>query len=353
MALPASGAISLNQVNVELGNSGTAQIGMNDADVRGLFGIASGEIEMADGYGQSNVAWYGERGVWAGGYASNVYQNVMGYVTIATTGNASDFGDLLFGTESQGTASDGSRGVIAGGYKPTVHTSNEIQYFTFATTGNCVDFGDLLSKDMEITGLSNGTRGGFAGGRDRAGYRGFTQVISYVTIATTGNAASFGNLISQTSTHHYASMGGVCNGTRGVFAGGSVYNFTNIIQYITVDTTSNASDFGDLTTIKGSMGSASGGDRGVFAAGYYQDTAGYNLTAIDYISIPTTGNASDFGDMITASKGSGCSDNSRGVFNVGHYTGTLEYITISNTGNASDFGDLTISPSGSSALAGT
>jgi hypothetical protein len=30
MALPASGAISLNQVNVELGLSGTASISLND-----------------------------------------------------------------------------------------------------------------------------------------------------------------------------------------------------------------------------------------------------------------------------------------------------------------------------------
>jgi len=55
MALPASGQITLNQVNVELGLSGTAQIGMNDAAVRGLFGIASGEIEMSDGYGKSSA----------------------------------------------------------------------------------------------------------------------------------------------------------------------------------------------------------------------------------------------------------------------------------------------------------
>ena len=54
MALPSSGQITLNQVNVELGLSGTAQIGMNDAAVRALFGIASGEIEMSDGYGKSS-----------------------------------------------------------------------------------------------------------------------------------------------------------------------------------------------------------------------------------------------------------------------------------------------------------
>ena len=55
MALPASGQITLNQVNVELDNSGTAQIGLGDTAVRELFDISSGEIEMADGYGKSSA----------------------------------------------------------------------------------------------------------------------------------------------------------------------------------------------------------------------------------------------------------------------------------------------------------
>ena len=54
MALPASGAISLNNVNVELGLSGTTLISMNQATVRTLFGKASGAIRMNDGYGKSN-----------------------------------------------------------------------------------------------------------------------------------------------------------------------------------------------------------------------------------------------------------------------------------------------------------
>jgi hypothetical protein len=54
MALPASGAISLNQVNVELGNAGTTSINMNSAAVRGLFGVASGAISMSNGYGKSS-----------------------------------------------------------------------------------------------------------------------------------------------------------------------------------------------------------------------------------------------------------------------------------------------------------
>ena len=55
MALPASGAISFNNVNVELNLSGTATISLNDAAVRTLFAKASGAISMSDGYGKSNA----------------------------------------------------------------------------------------------------------------------------------------------------------------------------------------------------------------------------------------------------------------------------------------------------------
>jgi hypothetical protein len=54
MALPASGQISLSQVNTELGNSATALITMGSAAVRGLFEVASGQIAMSNGYGKSN-----------------------------------------------------------------------------------------------------------------------------------------------------------------------------------------------------------------------------------------------------------------------------------------------------------
>jgi len=54
MALPASGAISLNQVNVELGSAGTTSINMNQSTVRTLFGVSSGAISMSNGYGKAN-----------------------------------------------------------------------------------------------------------------------------------------------------------------------------------------------------------------------------------------------------------------------------------------------------------
>lgn len=58
MTLPASGAISFNNVNTELGLTSTAQISMNDSAVRTLFGVASGQISMSNGYGKSNILYH-------------------------------------------------------------------------------------------------------------------------------------------------------------------------------------------------------------------------------------------------------------------------------------------------------
>lgn len=56
MTLPTSGAISLGQVNTELGKAATAAISMNNADVRTLEAKPSGIIAMSDLHGKSSVA---------------------------------------------------------------------------------------------------------------------------------------------------------------------------------------------------------------------------------------------------------------------------------------------------------
>ena len=53
MTLPASGVISLYDVNVEFGRASTTLIALNDADVRLLFGVPTGPISLANGYGKT------------------------------------------------------------------------------------------------------------------------------------------------------------------------------------------------------------------------------------------------------------------------------------------------------------
>lgn len=56
MTLPVSPApISLSQVAIELGGSGTATASLNDAGVRSLAGVPSGEISLSTLYGKSSV----------------------------------------------------------------------------------------------------------------------------------------------------------------------------------------------------------------------------------------------------------------------------------------------------------
>ena len=55
MALQTTGAISLSDVNVELGLSSTALVSLNDAVVRSLLNVASGTISLYDAYGKSSI----------------------------------------------------------------------------------------------------------------------------------------------------------------------------------------------------------------------------------------------------------------------------------------------------------
>ena len=82
-----------------------------------------------------------------------------------------------------------------------------------------------------------------------------------------------------------------------------------------------------------------GGARGVMAGGYPDNDT------IDYITISTQGNATDFGNLTSATQyPAGCASNTRGLIMGGatpSRVNTIEYVTISQTGNATDFGDLT------------
>ena len=78
-----------------------------------------------------------------------------------------------------------------------------MQYVTISSTGNAFDFGDLTYKPTVATCLSNNTRAVFAGGYNSispySGAVGSNYNIDYVTIASTGNASGFGDLTTDSS----------------------------------------------------------------------------------------------------------------------------------------------------------
>ena len=78
-----------------------------------------------------------------GDHASPAADNTIDFITIATTGNATDFGDLGSITVGTGGAtSDKIRGVFGTGWNGSNYL-NVIQQVTIATTGNSVDIGEL------------------------------------------------------------------------------------------------------------------------------------------------------------------------------------------------------------------
>lgn len=320
--------------------------------------------------------WYGPRGLFAAGDVSNVQQTYIDYITIATTGNATTFGNLTHSRGRRGMSgcSDGSRGLFAGGGPWTYQQGDlTIDYVTIATTGNATDFGDMtVPRDEWAAGAcSDGDKGLFAGGMDRSTNNGSGQgtstwlaleVIDYVTIATTGNATDFGNLLAGRSMGPAA----VCDGTLGLFAGG--YNssfgsyYTNQIDYVTVATPGNATNFGNLTANKCRVSATGDDTRGLFAGGMGAFPYTEYRTNIDYVTIATPGNATNFGDLTTTGGSSGgtgnnaggsidlgsCSDLSRACFGGSHgdsYSTAgagnhIDYVTIATTGNATNFGSL-------------
>jgi hypothetical protein len=283
---------------------------------------------------------FGDLGVFAGGL-NPARVNVIDYVIITSLGNAVDFGDLSVGLGSVGGLGSNTRGIIAGGSNAGDSGVNTIQYITYQSKGNTTNFGNLNSgARVAGTGtLSNSTRGIIGGGEGAAPVYPLTNIIDFITIATTGNASDFGDL----SSARYV-IGATASTTRGVFGGGNSLPATNIMEYITIATTGNTTDFGDLTTVRSRVnnGQVSSGTRGVFAGGLVTPLG---VNTIDFITIASTGNATDFGDLTADTSntiGSG-SNSTRGVFGGGaSNSNVIQYITIATAGNAIDFGDLTL-----------
>ena len=120
-------------------------------------------------------------------------------------------------------------------------------------------------------------------------------------------------------------------GDRAVWAGGNLTGggsptVTNRIQYNTIDSTGNATDFGDMAgvdppgypTANGARGHSTGTSNGTaergFMVGGYTSISGTEswYKQIEYVTISTPGNSAAFGNLILRVYGPGCCNNTFG-----------------------------------------
>ena len=230
------------------------------------------------------------RGLYTLGYShpSGGERSEIEYFNIQSQGNSIQFGNLTATKYNLGSGSSATRGVFCGGYDGTLSPSDtdikNIDYVTIATQGNAQDFGDRTQVGRGPAAVSSATRVCMATAFTGAGYQ---ATIDYITTATTGDAISFGSLGAARTSMCNASA----SPTRGIFAGGyevsPVAASVKTMEYITMASTSSAVDFGDLTSAARDSygGTASSNTRGCIALANAP-----SLTALlNYVTIASRG----------------------------------------------------------------
>ena len=294
----------------------------------------------------------GTRGLWLGGAS---WPNPSPYniasvdaVSLASNGNAFDFGDMTAARRNAGQCANNTRALLAGGY--TSARVNTIDYITVSSTGDASDFGDRTTIGQACAGVSNNTRGIWAGANTPSA----VNIIDYITIASTGNAVDFGdathtnnnnagfsspirgiigangpngdcdlvtipttgNAVDFTSTNRTEVPAAGSNSTRGIFAGGELQPAgagTKVIVFHTIATLGNFINFGELTTVRKGGGGVASSTRFAVGGGSNSDSPN-GVNVIDYVSFATTGDAVDFGDLTTVRNPySGCSNGHGGL----------------------------------------
>ena len=212
----------------------------------------------------------------------NSYFNEIDFVTIASTGDAQDFGDSTVTNGYNRALSSETRSLGL-----AFSSINTINYVTIASTGDAQDFGDQSGVLEGGAACASSTRGVLAGG-------GNIQRMDFITIASTGDAKDFGDLSATVNNGI-----GLSNSTRGVFkiGFGSPLSYTNALEYITITTLGNTIDFGDALNVGPSAASGASPTRGIFAGGSSPVSPYPRTNVIQKIEILTTGNAVDFGDL--------------------------------------------------------
>ena len=262
------------------------------------------------------------------------YSNIIQLINIHTFGDARRFGDLLESSRHTIATSNSIRGLMKHGYVPG-GSDNDIEYVTIASEGNAINFGVATYSGWGNAFLASSTRGVLGGGV------GAVNTMCYVEINTLGDALDFGDLsVVMRHTIGYASP------TRGIIGTGddgsnNISNFDSL----TIASTGSAVDFGDASFAARAVSACSNTTRGVWMGGYFNSPRGGSIQKqVTTTTIASGGQASDFGNLMTGQSHSrsACSQ-TRAVDFGGSNPGqkkTIQFIEFASGGNAQHFGEL-------------
>ena len=313
----------INSIATKQGQHGPVIAGVSTVNSTGCMKIPSGPTEFRGGRGRGIIG--------AGQLIPSGGVNTMNLITIATTGNATDFGDLSVGAAYRGGLASSTRGIF-------VNSQGDLtfDYVTISSQGGGVDYGEALTDHMGGATFNSSTRGFRAGGSDPSVSTPHTTNIMGMIIASTGSFFDAGDL-----TIRGTYQNGASSPTRGIIFGGTTPSAAyNNIDVFTMASGGNAIKFGELALARKYADTSSNTIRGLAAGGSPSNNV------IEFVTIATEGNAQDFGDLHSATvagKSGSVSSATRGIFS-GFYpaqTARIDFVTIMSTGNAQDFGDMT------------
>ena len=254
------------------------------------------------------------------------------YIQASTLGNSVMFGSHFFGGYGGGGMSNSVRGVYSGGWNSPANIF-DIEYITIATQGNAIDWG-ANGNGWGTGAISNSTRG-IVGGGDYSSP--FTNQMEMHLFSTTGSEIDYGDL---TGARAYIGTTGCSSSVRGTFNGGYTPAYVSVIDSKIMASAGDCIDFGDLIREQGGAAGASNGVRGVISQ-TANGIGGY-VTSLDMTS---GGNTEVFGELTVKLRQGVNSTQTRCIFAGGHSTpnktNTIEYVQITSLGNGLDFGDLT------------
>jgi len=319
-----------------------------DAGTFGLTFIATDGVQDATSVADFSLQFVGDydRAIFSGGSSSSGGTTPIEYVSISTGADTTSFGSLTTPRGHHASTGNANRALFIGGEvsasspgSVTAYT-NTWEYVVPATLGNSISFG----TGQEFAGndaCADETRALNSGGRNNL-LSSYSSSILYATIDTASNASGFGSISGgQTTGHSMAS-----DGTYAYLVGtGNITpnTYQTTIERVVIQTTGSSSSYSNLSSA-GYYQAAEGNSDIVVVAGGITAAGGTGANSIETFSTSSGATAQVIGQLTQGRYSLASANDGTTILYAGGYAGSMyniiDYTIFATPGNATDFGDL-------------